>query len=504
MWRPSDISLSILAAGVRSQNIVRVCLVNPPFTERFCRGARWQASSKGTALWMPIWLIYATGVLEKAGHQTRLIDSPARKQSREALIKEAMDFAPELIVVYTATASIVNDMEITDLLKRACPRAVTVLTGPHVSVLPEDTLRRCPGGDYVIRREFDYALRDLADALGQGRDIASVRGLAYLRDGTYLENELAPPIENLDELPFSIEVIEKHLNIYDYHMDYLLYPWVQTYFGRGCYGHCTFCLWPQTLMGRKYRMRSLDSIFAELDYLRDRAPHVRELMIDDDTFTFDFKRLAQFCERKLSGGYRLNWCANARPSITDTDLLKLMKRAGCRALVAGYESGSPEILKRIRKGITVERMQAFADAAREAGVQVHGDFIIGLPGETLQTIAMTYRAALRLKPDTMQVSIALPLPGTEFYDWLKENGYLKIRDFSEYLTPEGAQNVVMDYPGLSGEEMKKAMRRIVVRYYLRPSYLAAAFGRGLKDSREFVKFWHAGRKFLRYALADPG
>lgn len=483
-------------AGVK----MRICLINPPFTDRFCRGARWQASSKGTALWMPIWLIYATGVLEKAGHHVCLIDSPAKRHTRQDLLSEVRVFDPEICVVYTATGSISNDLEITDLLKQALPNAITVLTGPHVSVLPEHSLRRCSGADYVIRREFDYVLRDFAEVVDNGGDPYNLPGLAYLQGNEYIENKLARPIENLDELPFSIQVIEKHLNIYDYHMDYLLYPWVQTYFGRGCYGQCIFCLWPQTLMGRKYRKRSLDSIFAELDYIRDRAPYVKELMIDDDTFSFDLKRLREFCERKIEGGYTINWCANVRPNITKVELLKLMKKAGCRAIVAGYESGSPEILKRIKKGITIERMEAFAEAAREAGIQVHGDFIIGLPGETHETIKQTYRAALRLNPATMQVSIALPLPGTEFYDWLKAKGYLKTEDFSKFLTSSGAQNVMMDYPELSSEDMKKAMHRIIVRYYLRPGYIAGAMRRIVKDPREAVKFWHAGTKFFKYAL----
>ena len=476
-------------------------MINPPFAGRFCRGARWQASSKGTALWMPIWLIYAAGVLGRAGHQIRLFDCPAQKQSREDLFKKVREFDPALIVLYTATGSIVNDLEITGLLKAGHPKSVTVVTGPHVSVLPEDSLRHCAGADFVVLREFDYVLRDLAGVLENKGDPYGVRGLAYVRDGRFFENEPAPLIENLDELPFSIEVIEKHLNIYDYHMDYLLYPWVQTYFGRGCYGQCTFCLWPQTLMGRKYRKRSLESIFVELDYIRAKAPYVKELMIDDDTFSFDLQRLQSFCERKLSAGHAVSWCANVRPTITDVKLLRLMKRAGCRAVVAGYESGSPEILTAIKKRISIERMEAFAAAAREAGIQVHGDFIIGLPGETRETIEMTFRAALRLRPATMQVSIALPLPGTEFYDWLKASGYLKTEDFSRYLTAEGAQNVMMEYPGLSAEDMKKAMHRIVVHYYARPSYIAGALKRIMKDPREFVKFWHAGTKFLKYAVS---
>ncbi|MFH0985369.1 MAG: radical SAM protein [Candidatus Omnitrophota bacterium] len=479
---------------------MKICLINPPFTERFCRGARWQASSKGAALWMPVWLIYATGVLDQAGHETHLIDSPAKKQSRQELLEETQRFDPGMIVIYTATGSIVNDLEITGLLKKACPTAIIVLTGPHVSVLPEDSLRRCPSADYVICREFDYVLRDMAAAMDRGEDPSSLAGVACLRGGKFRANEPPPPIENLDELPFSIQVIEKHLNIYHYHMDYLLYPWVQTYFGRGCYAQCVFCLWPQTLMGRKYRKRSLDSIFAELDYIRDHAPYVKELMIDDDTFTFDLARVREFCERKIAGGYKINWCANVRPNIADVELLKLMKKAGCRAMVAGYESGSPEILKRMKKGITLRQMEQFSEAARKAGIQVHGDFIIGLPGETPETIEETFRAALRLKPATLQVSIALPLPGTEFYDWLKENKYLKTEDFSKFLTPEGAQNVMMDYPGLSGEDMKKAMHKIVVCYYLRPAYLAGALWRVVKDPREAVKFWHAGCKFIKYAL----
>lgn len=480
---------------------MKICLINPPFTERFCRGARWQASSKGTALWMPIWLIYAAGVLERAGHRILLIDSPAKSQSRADLIHQVRAFDPALTAIYTATGSIVSDLEVTGAVKNACPGTTTVVVGPHVSVLAEATLRQCAGLDYVIRREFDYPLRDLAACLEQGDSPDQLAGLSFLREDVYVENEEAELIQDLDELPFSIEVIERHLDLRDYRMDYLLYPWVQTYFGRGCYSRCIFCLWPQTLMGRQYRMRSMDSIFAELDYIAKRAPQVQELMIDDDTFTFHKDRLREFCERKLEGGYRINWCANARANLCDPELLKLMKRAGCRALVVGYESGNAEILKRIKKGVGLETMYRFAEAAREADLQVHGDFMIGLPGETPETIKETYKAALRLSPATMQVSIALPLPGTEFYSWLKTEGYLRTEDYARFLTPDGAQNVMMDYPGLSGEEMKKAMHRMVVRYYLRPTYIKGALLRIARDPREAVKFWHAGVKFFRYAVS---
>ena len=481
---------------------MKVCLINPPFTQRFCRGARWQASSKGTALWMPIWLIYCAGMVEKAGHEVRLIDSPAKNQTRDELLREVRGFDPGLIVLYTSTGSIISDLEVTRLLKQACPQAVTALTGPHVSVLAEDTLRREPAVDFVVRREFDLPVARMADLLSGGGDPHGLESLSYLREGEYLENPLAPPMEDLDQLPFSIQVIEKHLDIHDYHMDYLLYPWVQTYFGRGCHGRCIFCLWPQTLMGQRYRQRSMDSILGELYYIKHKAPYVQELMIDDDTFTHDKKRVEEFCERKLSAGYGINWTANARANLTDLNTLKLMKKAGCRALVVGYETGSREILKTIRKGVTLERMEAFAAAARQADIQVHGDFIIGLPGETKETIEQTLKAALKLKPSTMQVSIAMPLPGTEFYDWLKQNKYLRTEDFDQYLTEQGAQNVLMDYPELSGQEMIAAMRHILARYYLRPGYIAGALKRIAKDPREAVKFFFAGKEFVKYLISS--
>ncbi|MEW6265010.1 MAG: radical SAM protein [Thermodesulfobacteriota bacterium] len=482
---------------------MKVCLVNPPFTERFCRSARWQASSKGTALWMPIWLIYATGVLEQAGHVCRLIDSPARRQSRRELIEEVRRFEPGLTVIYTATTSIHNDLEIAGLLKQARPEAKTAAVGPHVSVLPEESLRIGPGLDFVIRREFDHVLPRLADCLENNGRLEDVPGLSWLEDGACRQTGEALPLRDLDALPFSIQVIEKHLDIYDYRMDYLLYPWVQTYFGRGCAGRCVFCLWPQTFLGHTYRTRGLDSLMAELEYLDRRAPHVRELMIDDDSFTRDTDRVARFCEQKLTKGYDLRWTANVRPTIRDVAFLKLMKRAGCRAVVAGYESGSPEILKRIRKGITLDRMEDFARACREAGLQVHGDFIIGLPGENRKTVVETLEAALKLKPDTMQVSLALPLPGTEFYRWAKENGHLKTEDYSRFLDENGAQNVLVEYGDFSEADMKQAMYRILRRYYLRPGYIAGALGRIARDPHEAVKFWHAGLRFARYLVKGP-
>lgn len=472
---------------------MKVLTLNPPFTKSFCRGSRWQASPRGVSLWPPIWLAYATGVLEQE-NEVKLIDGPARKKSLEELKQEILNFNPELIAIYTSTASINNDIAAAETLKGWLPKTKICMTGPHVSVLPEWTLKKSKSIDYVARKEFDQTLKELA----KGEDTKKIKGLSYWSCGRIVHNKDREYISNLDEIPFVSKVFKKHLNYKDYKIDFLLYPFVDIYTGRGCFYRCTFCAWPQTLMGRNYRTRNIDNIIEEIKYIKNEFPDAKEILFDDDTFTTNRNRVKELCERFIKEKLNITWTVNVRPDILDLDLLKLMKKAGCRSFVVGYESGSQEILNNIRKGTRIDNMIKFTELCKKAGIKIHGDFIVGLPGESWETVNKTLEFAKKLNLTTIQCSIAHPLPGTEFYNWLKEKNYLLTEDFSEWVDENGQQKCIIKYPNMGEKEFQKAVYTILSKYYLRPKYFLNAIITIIKEPREFMKYYYDGKKFLKY------
>jgi radical SAM superfamily enzyme YgiQ (UPF0313 family) len=306
--------------------------------------------------------------------------------------------------------------------------------------------------------------------------------------------------EELDSVPFVSEVYKKHLNIRDYFLGSSLYPEVQIFTGRGCPFNCTFCSWPQTLMGRNHRVRSISSVLDELEWIRSNL-EVKEVFFEDDTFTVNKKGVADFCRAYRERGLDVTWACNARADL-DYETMSEMEKANCRLLIVGYESGSDEVLRRAKKGVTVAEIRRFAENARKAGLLVHGDFIIGLPGETKATIDLTKKLIHEVKPHVLQVSVASPFPGTEFYEWCRENGYLVTDDPNEYLDGEGHQRSIVSYPWLSNEEITEAVDEILKGYYLSAGYVPLAFRQvfrrhGLDELRRLA---YSARMFLGYAF----
>jgi len=226
-------------------------------------------------------------------------------------------------------------------------------------------------------------------------------------------------------------------------------------------------------MGRKYRVRSVENVVDEFEYIAEEIPEVKEIFIEDDTFTIDRKRVKEICEEIIKRKLDVTWSCNARADL-DYETMKAMKEAGCRLLDVGYESGNDNILKNIKKGITLDKARDFTKNAKKAGLMILADFVIGLPGETKETVEKTIKFVKELKPELMQFSVATPIPGTEFYDWVKENNFLIVDDLEESLNDEGIQKAIISYPELTNEEIEKYVQKGVKDYYLSPSYIPIA------------------------------
>jgi radical SAM superfamily enzyme YgiQ (UPF0313 family) len=485
---------------------MNVLLLNPPFHPRFSRSQRSPAVIKSGVIYYPIWLSYATGVLEQDGFTVKLVDAPASNYGLQPVLHLAEQFRPQLIVIDTSTPSFYNDVEVAAACKSQIPDAFILLVGPHVTALPEESLCHVPSEasgssppvDGVARGEYDYTVRDLARVLASGGDPSSVAGLTT-RDarGFPHHGPSRPLICDLDALPFVSEVYRRHLHIEDYIYSIARHPQVTLVTGRGCPYRCTFCLWPQTITGHEYRQRSTTSVADEFEFIARELPHVREIFVEDDTLTADECRCIALAQELIQRGNRLPFSANSRATVS-FEALSWLKQAGLRLLCVGFESGDQAVLNALRKGVRVEQFYQFRDDARRAGVLVHGCFMAGGPGESHESLAKTLKLALDLQPDTAQFFPLMVYPGTEAYQWARELGILASEDFRDWLTPSGLHRTVLDRPGLSAEELVAWCDQARRTFYLRPRYLAGKTRQILTQPAEAGRILRAARVFARH------
>lgn len=463
----------------------RTLLLNPPSFQDFDGGAgsRYQATREVISFWYPTWLCYPAGLIS----ESKVVDAPPQNLTIDQVAAMAKNF--DLAVLFTTNPSFPLDVATIQRLKEENPHLMAGLVGPQVSILPEESLAAAPQVDFVARREFDYTILELA----QDRALPDILGLSYRRNGRIRHNEDRPYIEDLDALPFVVDIYHRDLKVEHYNIPYLRYPYVSIYTGRGCPHHCVYCLWPQTFTGRRYRVRSVANVAAEVRRALQLFPQTEEIFFDDDTFTANAQR-AQELSRALAP-LNCTWSATARVN-TSYETLKAMKDGGLRLVVVGFETGDDQVLKNIKKGATLELGRRFMKWCRELGIQVHGTFMVGLPGETQESIKASMRFACELDPDTIQVSLATPYPGTEFYDYCRERGYLQDHELVQGMT--GYQQCVVDYPALAAADIFQAVPRFYRRFYLRPQFMARVLKVMLRDPAERRRLLKEGREFFSF------
>ncbi|HEX8949646.1 MAG TPA: hopanoid biosynthesis associated radical SAM protein HpnJ [Dissulfurispiraceae bacterium] len=464
---------------------MRTLLLNPPSYGGFdgAAGARYQARREIRSFWYPTWLAYPAGLIP----ESRLLDAPPANLGTEEVLRQAKGY--DLIIINTSTPTVANDTRIAELLKERYYGIKVGFVGPHTMVLPEETLARSNAIDFVATGEYDFALPEIA----QGTPFEQVRGIMFRSNGTLRRNPDVTPLMDLDALPFATEVYARDLTVENYYNGYLAHPYISLYTGRGCRARCTYCLWPQTISGHVYRVRSIESVYEEMVRAKQLFPQVKEFFFDDDTFTDNPPR-AEAIAMKLKG-LGITWSCNARANVPRKTLRRL-KESGLRLLVVGFESGNQKILNNIKKGVRLDQMREFVKATKELGILVHGAFILGLPGETSETIEETIRFALELDPYSIQVSLVAPYPGTELYAQGIREGW--ITHEGDQLVRNGIQNAAVSYRGLSREMIFEMVERFYRRFYLRPRPILRILKEMLQDRDEFIRRVREGREFFSF------
>ena len=448
-------------------------------------GARYQARREVRSFWYPTWLAQPAALVPNS----KVIDAPPHRLGFADIAPYARQY--ELLVLHTSSPSFVSDVKTAEAMRELNPDLKIGFIGAKVAVKPKETLEASTAIDFVARNEFDYTIKEVAE----GRDWSKIVGLSYRKaNGIIVHNEDRPILEDMDQLRFVTPIYKRDLVVENYFVGYLKHPYISFYTGRGCKSRCTFCLWPQTVGGHRYRVRSVSHVIEELIWAKAAFPQVKEFFFDDDTLTDNLPRVEALA--KEIGKLGLTWSCNAKANVP-RQTLKVMKDNGLRLLLVGYESGNQQILHNIKKGMRVDVARRFTKDCHELGIVIHGTFILGLPGETKETIEETIRFAKEINPHTIQVSLAAPYPGTFLYNQARENNWLHHED-DKLLTERGTQIAPLSYPHLNHTEIFDGVEAFYRRFYFRAPKIAAIVGEMVRSPEMMRRRLREGLEFFRF------
>ena len=435
---------------------------------------------------------YAAAVLLKKGYEIRLRDYQTEKCSIEQMNSELDDFKPDLLMLSTTNTSIYDDIKIMNDLKARCG-AVTVLKGaifyaPEQEMLDLLDLKQI---DYMIGGEVDFAIDGIADYALRGEgDIASVDNILYKdEDGKFIQTKFHVWGQDLDAQPFPAR---EYMNNGLYLRPDTDAPMATIQTARGCPSSCVFCLTPG-ISGKCVRFRSPENVMAELTECYEKFG-IKDFFFKADTFTINAEWVKKLCELIIDSPLygNINFTANSRVNPLKKETLELMKKAGCFMVAFGFESGSDEILKKIKKGATVEQNLQAARWCHEVGLPFWGFFVIGFPWENKGHIMKTKKLIYKADPDFIEVKMALPYYGTPLYETCKEDDLLA----KNVLGSDFFHSSMTGTRYLTIKEVESLRRRILLGFYLRPKYILRKMGECVEKPSVFLNYCKYGVRLI--------
>jgi len=447
------------------QNKLNVLLIQPPLAE--------SVDKEYLSVQIPLNLLYIASSLEKEGVNVKIVDFSVERFIKDKLLNLLSNFRPDIVGFTSMTPSIYSVREISKITKDFDKEILTMLGGIHISALPKRTLLELQDIDVGILGEGEITVKEICELKNSNKPIKNVKGTICHVGKKIKVNKPRELIKDLDDIPFPARHLLKMDNYAKSHVSrgfsrkYIKIAEIMT--SRGCPNRCIFCA-SRINYGLSLRFRSYENIVNEIEHLIKKY-HINHVSIEDDTFTINRKLLSRLC------GYlrkrKLTWNCNGRVNTVDFELLKLMKKSGCKKICFGVEAGSPKILKLIKKNITLKQVRNAFKWARKAGIRyVECTFILGShPDETMADINKTKKLIFELMPDFIAVSIITPFPGTEVYHIMNSRGLLeKDSDWSKFTfinnTPSFKR---LTY--LSSEALIKKQREILKKYYSSPRYM---------------------------------
>ena len=442
---------------------MKVLLINPPspndsiIIRDFNRSGR---TSKERIIWPQTGLAYLAAMLDK-NISVEIVDCIAENMKWPEFLKLLKEKNPLYLISHLITSTAKNDLRVFKEAKKINPNVVTITMGPHPTALPEETLKENRDLDFIIMHEPELTFKELINTIEKGENnFTNIKGISFINENNEVQiNEKREYIENLDELP-----IPRHDLM---PLDKYIFPFMASNFtfvipSRGCPYLCTFCRQP-IMWDKKFRYRSSKSIIEELKFLKKIG--IKEFIFQADTFTINKEVVVEICEKMISENLNFRWSCNSRVDTVDEKTLKLMKKAGCWMIAYGIESGSQEILDRSKKEITLKQIEDTIRLTYDIGIKIYGYFIIGLIGETKETIQKTIDLSKKLPITFAIFHTASPYPKTELYEEAKEKGWLVAENWEDI---DQGTTAPLNYPNLSSKEINKGIIKAYRSFYLRP------------------------------------
>lgn len=473
---------------------MKISYLNLPWEEGHRRGIRagcrfpnLQAKNTNSYVPFPFLLAYAASYAQSRGVEVQCIDGVAERSSAESVIGRVHDFQPDLVVVEISTTSLQKDLEILAALRERVPQTKVALYGSHVDVRPGDGLAS-GAVDCILRGEPEVTSVELALALTEDRDLATVDGIVYRGPGgKEIETPRRAMIEDIDQLPYPMR---QGLPMDRYNVPGFPPTVAFMYGSRGCPYKCNFCLWPQTMLRGNFRARRGRQIVEEMAWVLENFPQTRSFFFDDDTFNLGRTRCLEFADEMQRRGMTIPWGMNARADNWDRELMERLVETGLFTLRIGLESGDPDVLARSQKGITLDQVVATLEMAHSLGIRNHISCVIGLIGESEESVNRTIKFIKRLPVDSVQFSVAVPFPGTTFYQDVERSGHLETRDWRKF---NGFEDVVVRTEHMSAAAIKRAVVRARRSVYFSPRFIMQRlkYVRDLRDLEAIArKAWN--------------
>lgn len=467
---------------------MRVLIINPPAKNGagFVREGRCeQRASSFQYLLLPVSLISIAAILKKKKFKVRVIDAIADKMDWQNLADRIKKFSPRMIILNVSTVTFNSDMHIARKIREILPDIHLSAIGVHVTALPEEALKS--EIDSVIRREPEETAIKLAWAIKNKIQLKKILGISYKKNGRFYHNKDRPWIENLDELPFPArELVENE----KYLMAMSKIPHTVLVSSRGCDQNCIFCTARQ-YYGNKLRLRSAKNVADEMEMVKNKFG-IKYITMWSDTFTLDRDFVIELCREVLERGLKIKWMCNSRVDTIDEEMLVFMEKAGCIGIAFGVESGVQSILDRAGKKIRVSQIKKAFALMKKTRIESLAHFILGLPGETKETIKETVKFAKKIDPDYAQFYCAVPFPGTPLRTLAKQKGWIASDNWRDY----EINQAVLETKNLSRRDLEKARQKAYLSFYLRPGYIYKKLSR-LRSLSDIKFFTIHSFKFLR-------
>ncbi len=469
--------------------MTKLILINPPISLE----ERYGEFALGGSYAPPLGLCVLAAFAKKNNIETEIIDSAALNLSNKQIIDILKNKNPDVIGITAVTMSIYNAVNLAEYIKKEFKNLPIILGGPHITAVPEETIKRFNCFDVGVIGEGEITLVELIKTILKLKSLNKVKGIIYKKNNKVIKTPCREFIENLDELPFpALDLLPKLQEYYRPPLfSYKQLPSTSIITSRGCPGQCTFC--DRSVFGNRVRGFSAEYVVSMIKDLYYNYG-IRDILIDDDTFMIMRNRLKEICNLLIKEKLNLSWACNSRSDHVNLEILKLMKKAGCWQIAYGLESGSQKILDTIKKGVTVQQNYLALKWSKSVGIQTKGFFMIGHPNETKKTISETINFALNSDLDDFQITMFTPLPGSEIYNYAKDYGKM---DYN--WKKMNMWNIVFVPKNLTENELKRYQSLAFRKFYLRPKIFYSYLKR-INNFSDIFKVIKGGLVLIKSAI----